>query len=610
MCGIVGFSGLNDLDLLRKMNEALVHRGPDDRGEFCDKQKQIGLAMRRLSIIDLETGQQPMSNEDETLWVVANGEIYNFAELRSDLLLKGHRFKSHHCDIEVLVHLYEEKGFDMLKELNGMFAFVLYDSKNNIFFGARDRMGIKPFYYTHKNGCFAFASELKALLLLPHVGEDINQQSLYHYMSFQFIPAPATIFEDIKKLPAAHYFVFNIQTKDITVKGYWDCFHQTEKITTVNEAVDLVRKEVERAVCQWSVSDVPIACSLSGGIDSSAIVGLLHRNGIKDLTTFSLGFEERGESFFDERAIARNTAANLGLAHHEIVLKSDDLLNDLEDMVWHLDEPYGGGLPSWYIFKSMKGKVKVALTGTGGDELFGVYGKWSPYEHLGRYLHEFTKYLILDRAPLSTIKAMKRYPQGYFYHRYFSDVMKKKYVFNSNIAGSCLSSEEIIQQAWDLEPDLNSRDKVTAFHFKTQLPEEFLHMTDRFSMAHSIEARTPLLDHKLVEAVMSIPASIRTNTTNMKYLFIEAVKDVLSDEVLQASKKGFILPIDKWLRGPLRGQVEHYLGENYLLKQGIFKKDFFRSIVKPYLNGKYYLKNCVWTAYMFQMWHKRFCSHN
>jgi len=253
----------------------------------------------------------------------------------------------------------------------------------------------------------------------------------------------------------------------------------------------------------------------------------------------------------------------------------------------------------------MQGKVKVALTGTGGDELFGLYGYFRPYENFLWRLRETAKLSLLNNSFFDPLIMSRKYPQGYLYHRYFTESMKRKWLFNKETLSQVKPTEFLIQELWDEAKGKSPRDVVAYIHYKTQLPEEFLHMTDKFSMAHSIEARTPFLDHKLVELVMNIPAQIRTNPKNLKYLFIRAMKGVLGDEIINAPKKGFILPIDRWLRGALRKQVEHYLGENYLEKQGLFSKKLYSCLVKPYFRGRRYLKNWVWTAFMFQVWHRR-----
>ncbi|MBD3264273.1 MAG: asparagine synthase (glutamine-hydrolyzing) [Candidatus Omnitrophica bacterium] len=606
MCGIAGLAGKSDSSILEKMNAVQIHRGPDDCGFYRDPSVPLGLAMRRLSIIDIEGGHQPMSNEDKSIWIVFNGEIYNFKALREKLINKGHKFASHHSDTEVLVHLYEERSFDMLSELNGMFSFVIYDKNKNILFGARDRMGIKPLYFTRRGRIFSFASEIKSLLCLEEVSKDINLQSLYDYMSFQFIPPSSSIYKDIKKLPAAHYFVYSLKAGDLAVKRYWDIPASDIYGMSIDELCGQIKNKAEEAVKDWSISDVPLGCSLSGGIDSSALVGLLAASGFKKIKTFSVGFSHKRESFLDERRLAEETARMWGTEHHEIVLKPDDLLRELDEMIWHLDEPYGGGLPSWYVFKEMSKAVKVALTGTGGDELFGNYGKWLPYEIIFERLKQTAKYAILDRSPLKTLSSLKKFPKGYLYKRYFTEVMKRNYMFDTGILENARPSEAIIERLWRGAERKSPRDTVASIDFKMQLPEEFLYMTDRFSMAHSLEARVPYLDHRLVEFIMRIPPQVRTHPGKLKYLFIKSLKGVLSPEVIKAPKKYFVLPVDRWLKGPLRSKLNHYLGEAYLAKQGLFKRELYNDIVKPYLGGRSYLKNCVWTVFMFQLWYERF----
>lgn len=608
MCGIVGFSGIEDFSLLKRMSDSLIYRGPDDSGEFIDRERKTALAMRRLSIIDLEGGHQPMSNEDGTVWVVFNGEIFNFKVLRETLMARGHKFKSDHSDTETLVHLYEEKGVSMLSGLNGMFAFVIYDKSKGLLFAARDRTGIKPLYYVLKNGIFLFASELKTLLLYKGIAKDLDYQSLSDYFSLQFVPAPGTIFKDIQKLPAAHYFTFDINSRNLKLQKYWN-FPVNDEAIKLGEAIEGVKSRLKEAVSDWSLSDVQLACSLSGGIDSSSVLGLLCCSGSNNIQTFSLGFKQREEQGVDERLLARNTAAYWGVKHQEITLSPDDLLEDLEEMVWHLDEPYAGGLPSWYVFKAMRGKVKVALTGSGGDELFGNYGKWRPYESFLWSLRRRAKFIVLDNAPLATLSLMRKYPQGYLYHRYFTEVMKRRYLFARQFSGDTRPSEAYLQGIWGEVKTRSPRDIIPYIDFQLQLPEEFLQMTDRFSMAHSIEARTPFLDHRLVEFVMKIPAALRTRSNNLKYLPIEAMKGLLSQEVINAPKKGFVLPIDRWLRGPLREKVEYYLGEGYLRNQKIFSNSFRRSILRPYFRGRKYLDDFVWTIFMFQMWYEQFIQN-
>ena len=602
MCGITGFSGFNDQELLKRMNNLLVHRGPDDEGYFFDTDSKVSLAMRRLSVIDLETGKQPMSNEDESIWLVANGEIYNSPELRTNLIDSGHRFKTHNSDVEVLLHLYEEKGPEMLSELNGMFAFVIYDKRKKVIFGCRDRIGIKPFYYALKNGKFAFASELKSLLLLPWVSKTINSNSLYHYVSLQFIPAPDSIFLDIKKLEAGHFLIYNLESQSLEDKKYWDLDVNHTQNRSLEEWKEVIRGKLTEVVKRWTLSDVPIACSLSGGIDSSAMVGLLAESGFQDLRTYSLGFGNKNEQGCNELPLARKVAQKWGTRHHEVMLDSAKVLGDIERMVYYLDEPYGGGLPSWYIYELIARDVKVCLTGTGGDELFGNYGKWRFHENrILKYLkaaHSFSRFYSFRE-----IFDYRRFPVGHYYWRYFSDAVKDDFIFGKSSA-TTVKTEPLLEDMWKRSGCRNARDGVAYVDFKLQLPEEFLFVTDRFSMAHSVEARVPYLDHTLVELVFSIPHNIRTRFSDPKYLFKETVNDLLPSELLRAPKKGFILPLTVWTRSKLRPLIEEMLSPEYLAKQGVFSPALFYRLIRPHLRGLIQATPQVWTLLMFQLWHK------
>lgn len=608
MCGIVGFAGINDYNLLRKMNDLIFYRGPDDRGEFVDKEQGVALAMRRLSVIDLETGKQPMLNEDRSIVVVCNGEIYNSPELRKRLLDKGHIFNTRNSDVEVLLHLYEDKGKDMLEDLNGMFAFVIYDKRKNLLFGARDRIGIKPFYYSFKNSKFAFASELKSLLILPWVSKNINFSSLYHYISLQFIPAPDSIFEDIKKLPAGHFFIYDLIRKSFSVEKYWELNVNNIEDKPIEEWTEIIRKKLKEVVKRWTLSDVPIACSLSGGLDSSSIVGLLAESGMNNIRTYTLGFGMSEEQGCNEIPLARKVAERWGTKHHEIIIDPNRVLKDLERMVWHLDEPYGGGLPSWYIYELVSKDVKVCLTGTGGDELFSNYGKFRIYEKplWFRWLKGFRD--ILKYGVISEMRDALRFPIGHFYHRYFSDTIKREIIFKDKKFSGKINTEDYLEDLWKKSQADNPRNAVAYVDFKLQLPEEFLLVTDRFSMAHSVEARVPFLDHTLVELVFRIPPILRTGRKELKYIFKQTVKDIIPAELLRAPKRGFVLPLNLWTRRELRPLIEENLSEEYLKRQDIFSTQVYDRIVKPHLSGKIDLTQQVWTLFMFQMWYKIFCA--
>jgi len=609
MCGIVGFAGrpggADPVELLEKMNASQFHRGPDEGGVFADQASSVYLAMRRLSIQDLGGGSQPMSIADESIWIVYNGEVYNAPELREELEDLGCTFKTKSSDTEVILKLYQQMGQDMLSRLNGMFAFVIFDRRKNQLFFARDRLGIKPFYYAWNENRFSFASELKSLLTLPWIDREIDSQALSDYFTFQCIPSPHSIFKSVKKLPPAHCGMIDLNKKSIDIWRYWSVEFQPElKFASENELVSFVREETERAVKRWLLSDVPVAASLSGGIDSSVVVGLVSKIN-SDLSTYSLGFEDANE--LDERDLARTVAKRYGVNHHEIVIKSGDLLKDLNSMIYHLDEPYAGGLPSWFVFKAMAKDVKVGLTGSGGDEIFGNYGKWIPYQYHLRRLKRTARHLFEGHS----LKDAMKFPVGFYYHIYFREEEKRKRIFSEEfLKNQLVPSEELIEKLWRDCPSPHPRNKVPFIDTQIQLPEEFLHMTDRFSMAHSLEARTPFLDHEFMEKMYRIPAELRTHSDKLKSLMHRAYADLLPQEILKAKKKGFVLPVEKWLRGRLKPSLEAYLDPSYLRRQGIFKDNLFEEIAKPHIEGKKDEQWRLWTLLNFQFWYEKMVIGN
>lgn len=634
MCGIVGIAGTHELKWVHDMNGAIVQRGPDDQGVYTSPGGEVSLAMRRLSILDLAGGHQPMSSRDGSVWIVFNGEIYNAPELRAQLEAQGHQFVTAHSDTEVLLHLYDEKGAAMVDDLNGMFAFVIHDRRKNRLFGARDRMGIKPLYYWHKQGRFAFASELKSLLQLPFIARHVDPQSLYHYMTLLYVPDRASILQDVFRIPPGHRFVYDIAQHSLGVEQYWRLGFATIEGRREEDWAEVLRAELRAAVKRWTLSDVPIACSLSGGLDSSAMVGLLAEQGFGHVKTYTVGFEGEGEASWDERHLARQVARRWNTDHREIMLKSEELLKDLLSMVWYLDEPYGGGLPSWYVYREMSRDVKVALTGTGGDELFGNYGKFRAYEEdsvlsaaiafRGRHragadaaarfsatLAGLTDYVPASCPWIGQGRLLSRAPQllgepfGRHYYAnfvYLSDAQKRQHVFRG-MNGSVQTTASYLQQVFDASQAPDLRSGLAAVDFRTQLAEEFLFMTDRFSMAHSLEARTPFLDHLLVELVFRIPSSTRTKGHDPKYLLRRAVADLLPDDIATAPKRGFVIPIELWLRRELRPLTERLLSPERLEKQGVFRKEFYDRFVQPHLNGTANYTWQVWAALMYQLWH-------
>jgi asparagine synthase (glutamine-hydrolysing) len=589
MCGIVGVHDPRSATLADTANALIAHRGPDDAGAFHAREVGLSLAMRRLAIIDIAGGAQPMSTPDGRYTIVYNGEVYNAAALRTRLEAEGERFATDHSDTEVLLRLYARRGEQCLDELNGMFAFGIYDRERRTLFCARDHAGIKPFYYFAGGGRFAFASELKALLALPFVPVELERASLFHYMSLMYVPGERTIVRGVSRLPAGHSLTYRLDDGGVSVRRWYQPVFAPDRGPSRQEWRARIRAQLDAAVQRWTISDVPVACSLSGGLDSSSIVGLLASRG-QAPQTFSVGFTAPGEEAWNELPLAREVARKWGTQHHEIELRPEALLDDLLRMVWHLDEPYGGGLPSWSVFGEMSRSVKVGLTGTGGDELFGNYGKWRELERPFGW-------------PLRRGAGGEGAFRTAFFERYYylSDADKKKF-----LAVPPAETAAMLYGIFQRDDTASVRDRVAALDLATQLPEEFLMMTDRFSMAFSLEARTPFLDRELMELCFSIPAELRTSRGDLKGLLREAVADLLPPQVLRAGKRGFVIPLKLWLRGTLRPVVERMLAPQRLARQELFRPGFYDSYVRSHLAGAADHTNVVWAALMFQLWHHVF----
>ena len=593
MCGIVGLHApARDPDtrarLLAGMNGVQTHRGPDGSGSYMDEATGLGLAMRRLAIIDIACGQQPMSTEDGRFTLVFNGEIVNAPALRQDLEASGERFFTDHSDTEVVLRLVRRDGVDAIARLNGMFAFALYDARDRLLTIARDRFGIKPLYYAQVDGTFMFASEMKSLLTLPFVSREVDRQSLYHYLSLMYVPGPATILENVRKLQPGHLLRYRLTDCSLTLARWWKLGFDADRSVRANEWPERIRAELAGAVDRWMMADVPVACSLSGGLDSSAIVGLLAQSG-RCVATYSLGFRGEGESAWNELPLAAAVANKWGTKHHELIMDPASLLADLGRMVWHMDEPYGGGVPSWAVFAHMGKDVKVGITGTGGDEMFGNYGKWRGLE--GRWFHR----------PASTESNFRKH----FFERYyyFPDAEKQSILAHAH---GLTDTASLLFMHYADATGAGPRDFCATTDIETQLSDEFLAMTDRFSMAHNLEVRPPFLDNEFVDLVRSIPPELRTTRGDLKGLLRQAVAPVVPTQLLNAPKKGFVLPLKLWLRAELRPLVKRLLGPEHLLRQGIFKPELYADQVCPHLDGRVDRTTRVWGLLMFQLWHLQF----
>lgn len=598
MCGIVGIHAPADASRLDgwldAMNALQRHRGPDDAGDYRDPAAGFAMAMRRLAILDIDGGRQPMRSADGRYVIVYNGEIYNAEELRRELEAAGETFATDHSDTELLLRLLIRDGASCLGRLNGMFAFALYDSERRTILAARDRFGIKPFYYVAEGGRFAFASEMKSLAALPFVSRDIDRQALFDFMSLLYVAGERSILSSVRRLPPGHCLRYSLDERRVEIGRWWRLDFAPDESVAPREWPERIRDALRCAVVAWSRSDVPVAVSLSGGLDSSAVAAIAAQSGI-DVSAYSLGFEGPGEAAWNELPLARKVAGKWGLPHHETVLRPEAVIDALPAMVTALDEPYAGGLPSWFVFEGMGRAVKVGLSGTGGDEMFGNYGKWRPME--GGAL---TKYLA-TRQRIGPDRFRRSFFEKFYY---FADAEKRAMLADGG--AGCIDTADMLYARFQDGAESNLRDRVARLDIETQLADEFLAMTDRFSMAHSVEARTPFLDNEFVDLVRRIPARLRTRRGDLKGLLRDAVAPLLPPELLTAPKKGFVIPLGPWMRGRLRPTVERLLAPDRLRRQNLLSPSFHGRYVRPHLEGQADHTPRVWGALMFQLWHRSF----
>jgi asparagine synthase (glutamine-hydrolysing) len=622
MCGICGFCFPDkrsvDIDILKKMTSTLQHRGPDDEGYYTNK--GIGLGHRRLSIIDLDTGKQPIHNEDETIYVVFNGEIYNFPEIKKELEKKGHRFYTK-TDTEILVHLYEEREERCVESLAGMFAFAIWDEKKRKLLLARDRIGIKPLYYAYNGKGLAFASEPKALLQLPWVERSLDTQGLSHYLSYDFIPAPYCIYEDIRKIPPGHQVVY--QDGRFRCESYWDLdlSDRFDGDLDEGELCKMIWRDFCGVVKTHLISDVPLGVLLSGGIDSTSVLAALRYEGVDDVKTFSIGFDDPS---FDESKYFRRAASFFETEHHEEVLAPHKLIDIIPEVASILDEPLADAsiMPTYLLSRFTKGYVKVALGGDGGDELFAGYPTYQAfllsryYEKLPQIMKSFVEAAV-KKLPVAFKNMSLDFRAKKFIHGIPYPPVERYYIwmgtFSPNEKKELLASG--IKRGLE---DLNSfyvlhdylRDKTFSSELgkllyldtKLYLQDGVLAKVDRASMAHGLEVRVPFLDHRFVELVTGLPEGLKLKGFTTKYLWKKAIRDRIPEEIRKRGKKGFGIPIAKWLCGELRDLMLELLSEKRLKKQGIFNPSAVRRLVTDHLAHRVDNRKKLWNLLIFQLW--------
>ena len=630
MCGIVGAASSNgrpiDEAVVHRMCDAIAHRGPDDEGYYfnrpSDVTTSVGLGMRRLAIIDLQTGQQPIHNEDKTVWVVLNGEIYNYPELRRELEKKGHHFYTN-ADTEVIVHLYEEYGSETPKYLHGMFAFALWDTKTERLLLARDRVGKKPLLYSVIGNRLIFASEFQAMLAHPDVSREADPEAISDYLSFMCVPAPSTAFRHIRKLEPGHLLVW--QKGETRTERYWSLdFKKKLDITEQDageQAVDLLRSAVKARL----MSDVPLGAFLSGGIDSSAVVALMSELSPTRVKTFSIGFDEKD---FSEISHARRVAERFDTDHHEFVVRPD-AVEVLPTLVRHYGEPYAdsSAIPTYYLAKMTRQHVTVALNGDGGDECFAGYERYAAMKMAERYhkLPGLVRKGVLEpaisaipesRVTRSRLGKARRFlnvmgrPTGERYLRWTS-------VINDETKADLCTPEFLdrtrksaalrhVQPWFNGNGEIDVIDRALMADTYTYLPNDLLVKVDIASMAASLEARSPFLDHRVMEFAASLPAGYKLRGTTTKRLLKNALKGLVPEENLTRSKMGFGVPINHWFRGELKGFLADHILSDKAIARGYFKREAVRQLFDRHVGGRNDYGHQLWTLLMLELWHMEF----
>ena len=624
MCGIAGFAdpfrsdartprNEADFSLVHRMCEVIRHRGPDDEGIHVEP--GVGLGMRRLSIIDLSTGHQPIHNEDGTVWIVFNGEIYNYRELRAELEAAGHQFYTS-SDTETIVHAYEEWGESAFGRLRGMFGIALWDRNERTLLLARDRPGIKPLHFVERGGRLFFGSEIKSLLTAGACSREIDLEALDHYLSFLYAPRDRSLFKGVQKLPPGHLLRWRDGRFEIV--KYWEIGASEPFRGSEEEAALALRGVLAGAVRSHMVSDVPLGAFLSGGVDSSIVVGLMAEASSRPVKTFSIGFDEPA---FDELEHARHVASHFGTDHHEFVVRPDGL-SILDRLIGHFDEPFAdsSAIPTWYVSEVARRHVTVVLSGDGGDELFGGYDRYLPHPRVAQF----------DRMSVPGSRALAgaiwpRLPHGargrsFLRHvsmgddaRYLDSVAffqqdERHALYAPDVRRSLgdWRAENAVGERMARFASLPLHSRMMRFDFETYLPEDILTKVDRMSMAHSIESRVPLLDNELIDFAAALPSTMKIRNGRRKHVLKEAVRTLLPAGVIDRKKQGFGVPLGVWFRGGLTDVFSDVLRSSRTRQRGYFEPAFVDRLVDEHLTNKRDHTLRLWQLLVFELWHRQY----
>ncbi len=621
ICGIIRKQGRINIEQIQRMTRIMHYRGPDDEGYYINE--SVGLGHRRLSIIDIKTGKQPFANENGTIFLICNGEIYNFKKLRQELENTGHNFKSN-SDNEVILHLYEEKGVDCLRDLRGMFAFAIWNGDEKLLFLARDRIGEKPLVYLRINEDIIFASEIKSLLLYPEIKKQIDISALDLYLTYQAVPSPSTIFKDIKKLPPSSYLLW--KDGKVKIERYWDVdFSKKIKLKSEEEYAELLWEKLEEATKLRMVSDVPLGAFLSGGIDSSAVVGVMSKISSSPVKTFSIGFDEKS---YSETKYAKIVAEHFGTDHHQFIVKPD-IINIMPKLIWHYNEPFADSsmVATYYVAEQTKKYVTVALNGDGGDESLAGYTRYwqtlvfekiyKTYKNIpfGKNISDFISSRYCKGRLYRILKWLKQIEKDGFYSAYTSRLIifsqeEKNYLYSERMKQELSGFEpfRFIEKTWEKASGLTLLEKMlyTDFHF--YLPDVLMVKMDIATMANALEGRSPFLDHHIIETIASFPPELKFKGVWSKYILKKKLKGFLPDKILKRHKMGFGIPIGEWFKGELKNYIKDILYSDEFMKRGFFNPENIKKTVEEHISGKENHGLKIWSLLCLELWCRTFIS--
>ncbi len=617
MCGIFGFidktgHGVNK-ETLKSMGDSIVHRGPDDEGFYI--YNNIGLGMRRLSIIDLTTGHQPLYNENKDIIVILNGEIYNYKRIKDNILTGEHNFRTS-SDVEVIIHLYEEKGIDFLNDLNGMFGFSLLDLRKRKLYIIRDRLGIKPVYYYEDKNHFIWASEIKAILSSGlDIDKTIDYEALYYFLNMEYFPGYKTTFSRIKKLAPGHYIEIDIDSGKQIFKRYWDAeFNKNSDNLDFNSALERFGELLRDAVSLRMISDVPFGCFLSGGIDSSVISALMSEITSSEIKTFSLGFGTTKElKWFDELEYSDIVAEHIKSHHSSWIIKGSEVRDALDKILWHFDEPFGRGFHTYFVSKMSKEHVTVALSGLGADEILTGYEKHMKMRNF-KYITMFPEFM--SQLPLSILHKITKNKKIQKLKAILTRDMHRRYigwmqVLREDMLNEIITkqfkdkvSEDVInyfQSQWPLS-GLSENDSISYLELKTTMVDDFLNYTDKTSMAHSLEVRVPFLDHRLVEFVLGLPFNFKNKGNNAKYILKKMSEKLLPDEIIYRKKHPFFLPLTVWIKDDFKDLIKDTFNSSFIENNPLFNQAGLNNLLNDHISNNRDRSREIWLSFITIRW--------